>query len=155
MKQLFLLRHGEAGFSDGSDFQRRLTKKGIDNLERMGNILSDRSIVVDIMYCSSAQRTIETADLIKNFISVKEEIFTREIYDGDLNHLLTILEKTPISANSCLLVGHNPTISLLLAHLTQEYYLGLQPGMMAALNLEISQWHMIDKGTGILREVLQ
>lgn len=155
MKQLFLLRHGEAGFSDGSDFHRRLTQKGIDNLRRMGKLLADRSIVADIMYCSSAQRTIETSDLIRNFISIKEEIFTREIYDGDLNDLLTILEKTPFSANSCLLIGHNPTISLLLAHLTQEPYLGLQPGMMAVVNLEISQWHMIDKGTGILREVMK
>lgn len=155
MKQLFLLRHGEAGFSDCSDFQRRLTQKGIDNLKRMGNLLAERSIEVDIMYCSSAERTVETSDLIKNYITVKEEIFTREIYDGDLNDLLTILEKTPFSANSCLLVGHNPTISLLLAHLTQEYYLGLKPGMMAELNLEISKWQMIDRGTGILKEVLQ
>mgnify|MGYP003658524145 CR=1 FL=1 len=28
MKQLFLLRHGEAGFSQDSDFQRQLTIKG-------------------------------------------------------------------------------------------------------------------------------
>ncbi len=155
MKQMFLLRHGEAGFSEGSDFQRRLTKKGIDNLERMGNLLSDRSIDVDIMYCSSARRTIETSDLIKNFISVKEEIFTREIYEGDLDVLLTILEKTPLSANSCLFIGHNPTISLLLAHLTQEDYHGLQPGMMAAVDLEIDQWNTIGRGSGVLREVLQ
>lgn len=155
MKQLFLLRHGEAGFSDGTDFQRRLTQKGIDNLKRMGNHLTDPAIDIDIMYCSSALRTIETSNLIKNFISVKEEIFTREIYDGDMNALLTILEKTPFSANSCLLIGHNPTISLLLAHLTEEDYLGLKPGMMVEVNLEISQWHMIGLGTGILKEVLQ
>jgi len=155
MKQLFLLRHGEAGFSGGSDFQRRLTQKGVENLERMGGVLSGRSVSVDIMYCSSAQRTLDTSDLIKNFISVKEDIFSREIYEGDMNDLLTILEKTPFSANSCLLVGHNPTISLLLAHLTQENYLGLQPGMMAEVNLKISQWPMIGRGTGILKDVLQ
>ena len=88
MKQLFLLRHGEAGFSDGSDFQRRLTKKGIDNLKRMGGVLKGRSVSVDFMYCSSAQRTVETSDVIKNYLAVKEEIFTREIYEGDLNDLL-------------------------------------------------------------------
>ena len=155
MKQLFLLRHGEAGFSDGSDFQRRLTQKGIDNLKRMGGVLAGRSVSVDFMYCSSAQRTIETSDLIKDYLSVKEEIFTREIYEGDLNDLLTMLEKTPFSANSCLLVGHNPTISLLLSYLTQEDYLGLQPGMMAEVNLEINHWNMIGRGTGILKEILQ
>lgn len=155
MKQLFLLRHGEAGFSEGSDFQRRLTQKGIGNLKRMGGVLSGRSVSVDIMYCSSAQRTIETSALIKNYITVIEEKFTREIYEGDLNDLLMMLEKTPISADSCLLVGHNPTISLLLSYLTQEDYLGLQPGMLAEVNLEISQWNMIGRGSGILKEVLQ
>lgn len=155
MKQLFLLRHGEASFSEGSDFQRKLTQKGIDDLNRMGNLLSDRSIDVDIMYCSSAQRTIETSDLIKNYIGVKEEIFMREIYDGELFDLLTILEKAPFLTNSCLLIGHNPAISLLLAHLTQEGYHGLQPGMMAVLELEISQWDLVREGSGILREIIQ
>lgn len=155
MKQLFLLRHGEAGFSDGSDFQRRLTKKGIDNLKRMGGVLKGRSVSVDFMYCSSAQRTVETSDVIKNYLAVKEEIFTREIYEGDLNDLLKMIEKTPFSANSCLLVGHNPTISLLLSYLTQGDYLGMQPGMLVEVNLEISQWLMIGRGKGILKEVLQ
>lgn len=155
MKQLFLLRHGEAGFSEGSDFQRSLTQKGIDDLNRMGKLLSDRTLNVDFMYCSSAQRTIETSDLIKNYIGVKEEIFTREIYEGDLFDLLNILEKAPVLANSCLLVGHNPSISLLLAQLTQEGYFGLQPGMMAKVNLEISQWNMIGEGSGILEEIIQ
>ena len=155
MKRLFLLRHGEARYFDGSDFQRRLTQKGIDNLKRMGEVLSGRSASVDIMYCSSAQRTIETSDLIKNYIEVKEEIFSREIYEGDLNVLLMMLEKTPFSANSCLLIGHNPSISHLLSCLTQEDYLGLQPGMMAEVHLEISQWKIVGRGTGILREILQ
>lgn len=155
MKQLFLLRHGEASFSDGTDFQRRLTQKGIDDLTRLGKLLSDRALNVDFMYCSSAQRTIETSDLIKNYIGVKEEIFTREIYEGDLFDLLTILEKAPVLVNSCLLVGHNPAISLLLAHITQKGYYGLQPGMMAAVDLEINQWSMIGEGSGALKEILQ
>lgn len=155
MKQLFLLRHGEAAFSGGPDFQRSLTQKGVDDLHRMGKHLSDRPLNVDFMYCSSAQRTIETSGLIKNYIRVKEEIFTREIYEGDLSDLLTLLEKTPVLANSCLLVGHNPAISLLLAHLTQEGYFGLQPGMMTMVDLDINQWPSIREGSGSLREILQ
>jgi phosphohistidine phosphatase len=43
----------------------------------------------------------------------------------------------------------------LLSYLTQDDYLGLQPGMMAEVHLEISQWNMIGRGTGILKEILQ
>ncbi|WP_339704125.1 histidine phosphatase family protein [Algoriphagus aquimarinus] len=155
MKQLFLLRHGEAGFSQGSDFQRQLTKKGRENLIRMGESLDEKLKSVDLMYCSSAQRTMETADLIGKRITIKESIFTRDIYQGNLVDMISLLEKTSSSVDSCLFVGHNPTISLLLAHISDENYLGLQPGMMAVIDLEISDWKMIGFGTGILKEIIQ
>ncbi len=155
MKQLFLLRHGEAGFSQGSDFQRQLTEKGRENLVRMGKSLDKKLKSVDLMYCSTAQRTMETADLIGKYITIKESMFTKVIYHGDMGDLIALLEKTSSSVDSCLLVGHNPTISLLLAHLSDENYLGLQPGMMAVIDLEISEWKMIGFGTGILKEIIQ
>lgn len=155
MKQLFLLRHGEAGFSQGSDFQRQLTKKGRENLIRMGESLDEKLKSVDLMYCSSAQRTMETADLIGKRITIKESIFTRDIYQGNLGDMISLLEKTSSSVDSCLFVGHNPTISLLLAHISDENYLGLQPGMLAVINLEISDWKMIGFGTGVLKEIIQ
>ncbi len=155
MKQLFLLRHGEAGFSQGSDFQRQLTKKGRENLIRMGESLDEKLKSVDLMYCSSAQRTMETADLIGKRITIKESIFTRDIYQGNLGDMISLVEKTSSSVDSCLFVGHNPTISLLLAHISDEDYLGMQPGMMAVIDLEISDWKMIGFGTGILKEIIQ
>ena len=155
MKQLFLLRHGEAGFSQGSDFQRQLTKKGRENLIRMGESLDEKLKSVDLMYCSSAQRTMETADLIGKRITIKESIFTRDIYQGNLGDIISLLEKTSASVDSCLFIGHNPTISLLLSHISDENYLGLQPGMMAMIDLEISDWKMIGFGTGVLKEIIQ
>ena len=44
MKRLFLLRHGEAGFSEGTDFQRQLTAKGKENLKRLGEELKNRDL---------------------------------------------------------------------------------------------------------------
>lgn len=155
MKQLFLLRHGEASFSQGSDFQRQLTKKGRENLIRLGKSLDQKHMYVDLMYCSSAERTMQTADLIRKTIPIKESIFTKDIYHGDLGDIISLLEKTSSSVNTCLLIGHNPVISLLLSHLSDENYLGLQPGMMAILDLEIADWKMIGFGTGTLNEIIQ
>ena len=155
MKQLFLLRHGEAGFSQDSDFQRQLTIKGRENLIRMGKSLLGKLNSVDLMYCSPAKRTMETADLIQKSITVKDSIYTKDIYQGDLNDMISILEKTSPSVESCLFVGHNPTISLLLSHISSENYLGMQPGMMAIIELEIEDWKMIGFGTGILKEIIQ
>lgn len=155
MKQLILLRHGEAGFSDGVDFQRQLTPKGKENLNRLGESLLKSGLKVDFVYCSEATRTQETAEIIKKHISVGQMEITREIYQGNMESLLNLIEKTPKMVDTCLFIGHNPTISLLLSHVTQENYIGLQPGMMAIIDLEISEWAMIGLGTGTLRQVLQ
>lgn len=154
MKQLILLRHGEAGFSDGVDFQRQLTARGKTQLNNLGQILSQKAMAVDRMYCSSATRTRETAEIIKSHLPIKEEIYDKEIYSANLEILLKILEKTPKEVETCLLIGHNPTISLLVSHLTSGDYIGLQPGTMAILEVEISDWYMIGMHTASLREIL-
>ncbi|UZD23752.1 histidine phosphatase family protein [Algoriphagus halophytocola] len=155
MKHLILLRHGEAGFSQGSDFQRKLTLNGREQLGRLSKSLDNTFLSVDFMHCSEANRTRETAELIGKHLEIKDANFSRSIYEGDVQQLISLLEETPNSANTCLLIGHNPTISLLLAHITNQSYLGMQPGMMAILNLEISDWKMIGLGTGTLREIKQ
>ena len=155
MKRLILLRHGEAGFSDGIDFQRQLTLKGKENLNRLGETLSARDLTVDFLHCSTATRTRETAEIIRKYVPIGEEQLSREIYEGTLESILKLLETTPKTAETCLLIGHNPTISLLLGHLTHGNYIGLQPGMMAIIDLEINEWYMIGLGTGTLKEVIQ
>ena len=153
MKHLILLRHGEAGFSDGVDFQRQLTPKGKENLNRLGQTFLAEQMKVDFLYCSSATRTRETAEIIKKYIPVSEEVYAKDIYDGNLESLLNLLENTPQEAESCMIIGHNPTISVLASHLTHSNYIGLQPGAMAILDLEIIDWKMVGLGIGTLNEV--
>lgn len=155
MKQLLLLRHGEASFSQGMDLDRQLTQKGKEKLNLMGETLLKNGFSVDLMYCSDATRTQETAAIIKNHLPITEEVFTRKIYNSDLNTLLEILENTDEAIESCLLVGHNPTISLLLSHISNSNYIGMQPGMLARIELEVPHWRMIGHGTGTLREILE
>jgi phosphohistidine phosphatase len=155
MKQLFLLRHGEAEFSGGADFLRQLTQKGKENLLKMGLTISDKEIVIDQMYCSSASRAKETAETIKNFIQVKEGIFMKEIYDANLEFLLNLIESTPKNMETCLIIGHNPTISALLSYLVNENYINMQPGMLAHVEFEFNDWLMVGLGSGTLREIIR
>ncbi len=155
MKQLLLLRHAEASFSQGLDLERRLTLKGKEKSARLGQELAKKGFFVDLMYCSEAARTQETAEIVKKYISIREEVITRKIYNSDLNGLIELLEDTPETVESCLLVGHNPTISLLLSHLSDSNYIGMQPGMLARIELEVPHWRMIGLGTCNLREIFE
>lgn len=153
MKKLFLLRHGEAGFSQGKDIQRQLTQQGIVRLKKMGENLRKRNLEVDFMYCSPAQRTRDTAEILENYLVIKARNTKKSIYDGNLQDLFELLENTDDSVQNCLLVGHNPTISLLLSTLTGENYFSLQPGNFCVLEFPFDSWKMIGVNTGTLIEV--
>ncbi|MBN3518859.1 histidine phosphatase family protein [Algoriphagus lutimaris] len=155
MKRLFLLRHGEAGFSEGTDFQRQLTTKGKEKLNQLGKELQSRSLSIDFMFCSTAERTMQTAGIIQRYVAIKEEIFLKDIYESNLGGLIHILEGCPSHAESCLIIGHNPILSLLVSHVSGENYINMQPGMLACLDLEISDWSMVGVNTGSLIEILQ
>jgi phosphohistidine phosphatase len=154
MKYLILLRHGEAEHSSGSDISRHLSSNGKSSLNSLGQTLKKKSMKVDRMYCSTALRTVETAEQIKRYVPVGEECYTDEIYSANLEKLLTLLEKTPGEVQTCMLIGHNPSLSLLATYLSSGDYLSLQPGMMVILDMEIDDWRSVGMGTASLREVL-
>lgn len=153
MKRLFLLRHGEAGFSDGMDHERNLTTAGVEQLKRLSSKLSEEIDEIDLLLCSTANRTVQTADLIASKIPIHHKEFTREIYEGNLNVLINLLSNVPKSVNSCLLVGHNPIISLLLSHLAGLSYQNLSPGTFAQLEMVLDSWDLIGVDTFILKEI--
>lgn len=155
MKQLFLIRHGEAGFSDGLDFERNLSQNGRNQLSRLRIHLKKRISSIDKMFCSSANRTKETASMLEEYILIHDKEYLKEIYEANLETLINILENCPNDHQSCIIVGHNPTLSLLVSHLAGESYLNLQTGMLAYLELELSDWKMIGFNTCVLKEVIQ
>ncbi|WP_268033876.1 SixA phosphatase family protein [Algoriphagus sp. PAP.12] len=154
MKKLLLIRHGEAGFSDGTDFQRQLTDFGIEKVKRVGKTLQSTQPEIDFMYCSPAQRTRETAEILGSFILIKAYDLQKSIYEGDLGSLMELIENIPEIAGSCLIVGHNPIISLLLSTLTDSSYQNMTPGTLAIIEFEFDSWKLVSSGTGILREII-
>lgn len=154
MKKLILLRHGEAGFSEGTDFQRQLTKFGIEKVNRVGKTLQKTIPEIDFMYCSPAQRTRETAEILSSLVLIKAFDLQKSIYEGDLGSMMGLIENIPDIAESCLIVGHNPIISLLLSTLTDHSYQNMTPGTLAIIEFEFDSWKLVSAGTGILREII-
>jgi len=147
VKKLFLLRHGEAGFAKTTDFNRELTPKGIHQLIKLTIEVAKEVPRMDYMLCSTAQRTRQTAQVIEEGIYITEKEYRQEIYSGKMKDLLLMIEELPERVNSCLLVGHNPIISLLLAQLTGSDYRNMSPGTLANLDLEVADWQMIGMDT--------
>ena len=108
---LWLLRHAEA--ADGvPDDERALTEKGVRQAEAAGLALARLGERIDVCLTSPKRRAVQTAELACEPLGVEvrlEQALGGEPFDV---HALTA------GLGTVLLVGHDPSFSLLLHDLT-------------------------------------
>lgn len=68
---VYFIRHGEKIEIPGDKRLGGITKKGISQARDVGRRLKKLKIKIDVLYCSSMQRSIETANEISKFINKK------------------------------------------------------------------------------------
>lgn len=148
MLHLFLLRHGKATKyqDDTSDFNRSLNKQGIAQVNQIGYILKTKGIKIDQILSSSAQRTMETAEIMNHFLNCKKIDFDRNLYLADSKSILTRIadygkEKT------LLFVGHNNGISDLAGYLTNQQTI-MSTSQLIEVTFGVDSWKLISAGTG-------
>ena len=66
MKQIYILRHAKSSWDNTnlSDFDRPLSKRGINDAVKLGKFILANKIRVSNVICSNARRTKDTFDLI-------------------------------------------------------------------------------------------
>lgn len=156
VKRLVLLRHGQAvdGFSC-SDFDRALTDKGIVRSQLVHQYLNINSYQPDRILASPAARTTQTAEIIAG---EKQELihFDDELYNARLEALLDSIKNTPKSYSNLLVVGHNPSLELLvmfLSNASQQQYCLLQPSSLAMMSFEC-EWAELDRQSAVLDDLI-
>ena len=122
MKQIFLLRHAKSDWSTlgQQDFERPLVKRGINDVLLISQYIQDNKHSVDAVFCSSAVRTKETFDLCAhsfNF-SIEKATYLDELYFGSVDKAIKLIKGQNNDLSSVLLVGHNPTMHILLEEIT-------------------------------------
>ena len=111
MLRLLLMRHSkaESGSESGSDHQRGLSARGWKDGRLMGAALLARNVRPDAVLCSTARRTRETLECIREAITPKAEIrFVDALYRAD--DYLPIIAAEGGAASTLLVIGHNPSI---------------------------------------------
>lgn len=112
MPRLLLLRHAKAersGRGGKRDHERQLEPRGHAEAAEMGRVIAARREAVDLVLCSTSERTRETLEGVRSALSSTPQTrFLRGIFDGE--DYLQILRREGGSAASALLVGHNPAI---------------------------------------------
>ena len=151
------MRHGEAEIGAGyqKDFDRKLSPNGIHKLQRLIKVLKERNFQLDLMIKSPSRRTMETAKILAENLKIAQQQVSDSIYESTVDNLLDNVQDLPDHYDRVIIIGHNPSLTALLAYLTNDLNVSLAPGMMAVLSFDLPEWKMLSKGTGYLNEVLQ
>jgi phosphohistidine phosphatase len=116
-RTLVILRHGKAERpTDVPDHERPLTDRGHADAAAAGAWLAARGYRPDLVICSPARRTRQTWHAVRLALAGGAEPAVRyepAVYERSAVHLLTMLAETDPDHSTVLLVGHNPTVSLL------------------------------------------
>jgi phosphohistidine phosphatase len=110
-RQLVLVRHAKSSWDDPTltDHERPLARRGRKALPRMRGHLEELKIRPDVVLCSSARRTQETFDGIRNALAGKPEVkFEDGLYGASADEMLSRLKQLSDDVRCAMVVGHNP-----------------------------------------------
>ncbi|HML11467.1 MAG TPA: histidine phosphatase family protein [Stellaceae bacterium] len=110
MHQLHLLRHAKSSWDDDADDHARpLNKRGREGARLIGESLPRAIDRLDLVLCSSALRTRETAELaLAGFGTAPKILYEDALYLATEAALLQRLRDLDESIDTVMVIGHNP-----------------------------------------------
>ena len=132
---LVIVRHGKAeSGEEGSDHDRRLTSRGLNDSAAAGRWLSGQVDRVDHAWVSSARRAQQTwAAVQESFPAATEVVVARDLYQAGPREVVEHALATNVPVQ--VVVGHNPTLEQVVMSLTGDLH-GLKPGAVAVVQLD-------------------
>ncbi len=120
MKRLLLLRHAKSSRDNPrlQDFDRPLAKRGREAAPEIGRHMRKAGWLPDLVLCSTAKRTQETADLVLAELGGKAEVrFVDALYLAAPEQMLKEIRAVDGKVGTLLVVAHNPGTALLANYL--------------------------------------
>ncbi len=148
--RLLLMRHAKAAYpGDCSDHQRPLAGRGRREAPMMGEWLAESGWVPDLVVCSDAARTIETAELVIEGLGATPPLKpVAELYEAGVGEVLDVVARTKPKIRTLLVVGHEPTMSAATATISGKFA-HFPTATIAQIELE-EGWQTIEPGAGRL-----
>lgn len=114
-RELILIRHTKSSWADLNmhDFDRPLKKDRADDARNMASKLKDLKLQPDLIICSPALRTKQTAEYFCDKLKYDyDKIFFEErIYESSAEEYTQVIRETDSKIKTLILIGHNPSIT--------------------------------------------
>jgi phosphohistidine phosphatase len=111
MRRLLLLRHAKAERSDpgARDISRVLIERGRKDAAKIGAYMAGHALIPDRVVLSPAARTRETWKYAAiAFEPAPPVVSAEQLYDATPHDIIGIIKESPASAQTLMLIGHNP-----------------------------------------------
>jgi phosphohistidine phosphatase len=149
---LYIVRHAKAEdrATFMSDHDRELISEGIMDAARIGRFLREKTVQPDQIISSTAPRARDTAKVVAEQIGFdREQIQLDEtLFEGGPKAYLAAVNRLPDSAQSAMVVGHNPDVSYFTEFLTHQSVGSMSKGAVIAIQFEGLTWAEISGRTG-------
>ena len=135
--QLYFLRHGIADWPNWDptrDHERPLTKEGIKKMKATAKMLKALDLKFDAILASPYTRAWQTADIVANVLKLDVQAEPNLAPGFDLDKAAQILRKHA-AAKALLLVGHEPTLSRVIAQLIDGGHVVMKKGALARVDI--------------------
>lgn len=152
-----VMRHGKSDWSTGApdDHSRPLARRGIVSAERMGEVVRDLGLVPNLVISSTAVRARATAELARITGGWDSRLLLDDdLYGASVEATLRVIGQHAPQCTRIMIVGHEPTWSMLVRHLTGAR-VAMRTATIADIELEIPDWSSIGASTGTLVTLLQ
>ena len=158
-RNLLIMRHAKSAWDTdaATDFERPLAKRGQKDAPSMGGWLREKELVPDYLVSSPAERARQTAISVSKALDFKKKKINWDarIYGAGTEELLEVLAEAPKETKTVLIVGHNPGLEFLFAHLSGDSGgLGYESGLIktaTVVHLQMpDNWDNLAKGCATL-----
>jgi len=164
MLRLFVMRHAKSSWASpgARDFDRELNERGRLDLITVSKVLRERGYIPDEILCSSAERTRQTLDGIRNILPDTTKItYTEKLYSSGLDDYIGLLQSQDTS-NSIMIIGHNPMCGTLASsmsgygksELLEEIAYKYPTSTVSVIDFKCDNWSEITKGNGTLEDCI-
>jgi phosphohistidine phosphatase len=151
MKKLLLIRHAKAVHDlSYMDFERPLKPSGIKDAQFMAERLIRHDFKPQILVTSPALRTLATAEIFTEYLSLPKAKEDKKIYDASRLSLLDVINNFDDKYDFIALVGHNPSIEQITHYLTGQS-VAFPTCAIGLIEFEFDNWSLVSSGTGTLK----
>jgi phosphohistidine phosphatase len=151
MRRLILVRHATAVDKgpEGSDFHRRLKKRG----RREALLMAERTAALvgapDQIYSSPADRALETARLFAERMEIPAErvALREELYGGLLpEEFLHIVQRFDNRAETVMVFGHDPSFTEFAAYMIPGFRNSIPKAGVLVMEIDRPRWRAVRSG---------